>query len=122
MVAIKTGKLNYRDVWPDAIWTDHDWLRWRAVYALQVKREGLAGHKAHFRLTDLLSAHQRRTSPSYSERQQIWQRLYPMVRSQGWLSDQEIEYLLDLLSGVNHPTGQDILEKLREKEKTNAAE
>lgn len=120
MVAIKAGKLSYRDVWPDAVWTDHDWLRKRDDFLAECKAEGYEFPELHFEVSRRLSAYQRRTVPTFRERQEIWKRIYPMVRPQGWLSDEEMEYLIDLLSGVNHPTGQDILLKL--KEKTNDKE
>lgn len=59
---------------------------------------------------------------SYRERQKIWlktQRISnkpPISR----LTPEEIDYLMEKLEGVNHPTGKDILDKLKVwKEETN---
>ncbi len=50
--------------------------------------------------------------PRYAERQQIMKRLRPMQRNFGMFTEEEWNYLLEKLAGVNDPVGQSVADKI----------
>lgn len=119
MVAIKAAhiSLNARDLWPGLPW---DWkdthriqdeCRQRAIDS-GVTEEPYVSFAAAREWEKYLQSF-----PRLSERQKILNKIYPMVvakrKSTLELSDEELDYLIDKLFGVNDPIGHSALEKLR---------
>jgi len=112
MVALKTGKLSGPDIWPDILWTDQQWHAKRDEIREQAEAEGFGELGLHFEVIRRMDAYMSQF-PSYGVRQSIMARIYPGSGQTGvLLSQDEIAYLIDRLSGVNESIGQDILVKL----------
>lgn len=113
MVALKTGKLSDRDIWPDLLWTDKEWHAKRDEIEARLRAEGLTGHELFFAISRGVEAFSRRF-PRWGERQKIMRRLYPPVArpTAQTLTDEERDYLIERLSGANDDVGQSILRKL----------
>lgn len=114
MVAIKTGKLNARDIWPDILWDDRQWHAKRDEFEAELRAEGVTDHiKLFFAISRAMEEYGRQF-PKMSERQRVMQAIYPLPKTKTpvALSEEEVAYLIERLAGVNDPIGQGIREKL----------
>jgi hypothetical protein len=114
MVAIKTGKLNARDIWPDILWDDMQWHAKRDEFEAKLRAEGVTDHiKLFFAISRAMEAYGRQF-PKMSERQRVMQAIYPLPKAKApvALSEEEVAYLIERLAGVNDPIGQGMREKL----------
>jgi hypothetical protein len=113
MVALKTGKLSDRDIWPDLLWTDKEWHAKRDEIEAHLRSKGLKGPDLLFAISKAMAAFTQ-PFPKWGERQKIMRRLYPPVArpASQTLTDEERDYLIERLSGANDDVGQSILRKL----------
>ena len=114
MVALKVGRLHDRDIWPDILWDDRQWHAKRDEFEAELRATGLADHHLFFAISRAMETYAQQF-PKLRERQQVMARIYPPARARPVLalSDEEIAYLIERLSGANDPVGQSILEKIR---------
>jgi hypothetical protein len=116
MVAIKAAdkKLVPRDIWPGLPWTWKDTARIKAECYQKALDKGHDGIAAQFKASnewmDYLNSF-----PSYSQQQQIMKQIYPPAKPNPSLNltEEELDYLLEKLHGINDPIGQDILRKIQ---------
>lgn len=114
MVAIKAAHipLSDRDLWPGLPWTWEDTLRIKDECRQRAIDSGITDP------VRLVFAEGREwekymnSFPKYGERQRIMKIVKPMKKAPGLFSEEEWNYLLEKLSGVNDPIGQDIAEKI----------
>lgn len=117
MVAIKSTerKLSDRDIWPGLPWDWKDTLRiqdecrQRAIDA-GITEEPKLSFAAAREWEKWL-----RMFPSFKERQQIMDRIYPMKVSKPKpvFTEEEIDYMISRFFGANDEVGQSILKKLQ---------
>lgn len=115
MVALHNRKLSINDILPDNLWDDEMWSAKRNEFLSEMRKEGVPEISFVFELSRRMQEYQSRF-PSYREQQEIMRRIYPPVRSSTAnlaLTEEELSYLLEKLSGVNDPIGQDILVKVQ---------
>lgn len=113
MVALKTGKLSDRDIWPDLLWTDKEWHAKRDEIAAHLRSKGLSGFELTFAISRAMAAYSQ-PFPKWGERQKIMRRIYPPAPriAPEMLTDEERAYLIERLAGVNDEVGQGLLRKL----------
>lgn len=112
MVALHNRRLTARDVWPDGIWSWEDEVRAREEVALELFEEGVTGPEAVFEESRRMSARYA-AAPPMRVHQEIMRRISPPAppRRHVSLTEEELEYLLERLEGVNDPVGAGIREK-----------
>lgn len=115
MVAIKPAhiKLTIRDLLPGALWEWEDVNRKKDEIQEELEAAGITDpNKLHFAVASEFEKYLN-SFPTYSERQKIMKRIYPVVKSYSFkFTQEELEYLREKLHGVNDPVGQQILQKI----------
>jgi len=113
MVALHNKRLTHADLFRGVLWSDKEWHDLRDTYHAQLVEEGVDSIALQFKLSRMMDAYQQ-TQPSMKERQQIYARLFPpKVCYRPLLEEEEIDWLMERLDGVNDPIGVDILNKLK---------
>lgn len=115
MVALKTGRLHDRDIWPDIIWDDKQWHAKRDEFEAQLRAQGFKDHYLFFELSRAMSDYQCQF-PKLRERQEVMRRIYPFKPAPRQLAftDDELAYIADRLAGANDELGQGIASKIAE--------
>lgn len=116
MVAIKAAdkRLYDRDIWPGLPWTGEDTLRIKDECRQRAIDAGITEEPALYFAAAREWEKYLQSFPTYSERQKIMSRIYPIVpKPKTDLTDDEIQYLIDRLFGANDEIGQNILKKLQ---------
>lgn len=115
MVALKTGRLHDRDIWPDIIWSDKQWHAKRDEFEAQLRAQGIKDHYLFFAISRAMEAHQSQF-PKLRERQEAMRRIYPFPKAPRQLvfTDDELRYISDRLAGANDELGQGIARKIAE--------
>lgn len=113
MVAIKKGRLFPRDIWPDGLWTGEDWNDYREGRREHHLAQGLNAVEAWFKACRDVEDYYKKTMPRFGDRQKIMKRIYPpKPATPRGLTDDEKQYLIELLEVSNHELGQSIYSKL----------
>lgn len=118
MVALHNHKLSYRDIWPDNLWDDKMRLAKLNELEAEVKAKGLTHPHSYFEVQKRITEYASEKSPggpgepSMAYAQKIFKQIYPYAPKRGIFTEEELEYLIDRLFGVNDPIGQTILNKL----------
>lgn len=104
-------RINVKKLFPGVLWTDAEWHAKRDELEAELVAKGITGHELLFATSRAMEEYQR-TQPSLRERQRILRDMRPPPEPTTEFTDDEIDYLIERLAGVNDPTGQDVLGKL----------
>lgn len=123
MVALHNRRLTAKDIWPDNLWTDIEWnAKWAEIEA-EVLAEGFKHPESYFETSKRVAAYQREKRPRVPEHpgwsglrasQHILRQIYPEKPPAAKVpfTNEELQYIVDKLHGVNDPFGQDLREKV----------
>jgi hypothetical protein len=116
MVAIKAAheRLHDRDIWPGLPWNARDTLRIQDECRQRAIDSGVTEHP--YLQFAAAREYEKYMSmfPRLGERQRIMARIYPYVSTPKLdLTDEEKQYIIERLFGVNDEVGQNILKKLQ---------
>ncbi len=113
MVALHNRRLTQRDLWPDLLWRDEEFLALQRRFRTDLEAQGLSGAELHFEVVRATEEWHRQW-PTYAQRQRIVAGLYPPPPAPLSVpfTEEERLYLLELLEGRNHPLAAQIAAKL----------
>ena len=123
MVGIRSGRLSDKDIFRGVLWTDEQENAKRDEIEKELKEEGwTVPHLIYFEREKRLMLY-KQSQPSWKERQQIWDRIYP-VKSSSKVSvsftEEELTYIKDRMYGSNDEVGIAIFDKLTKYFENNA--
>lgn len=120
MVALKAGRLTHTDLFRGVLWTVEQWNAKRHELMLEANEDGFEEPDLFFETSRRMEIYQQ-SQPSMRERQAIAAKIIGRNRVEtNSLTPDELQYILDKLSGSNVETGktaalkiQNLLDRLK---------
>jgi len=115
MVALHNKKLTTQDVFLGILWTERQVIEFRRGEEIRLINEGYSHIEAILMAAEL-TRKRLHAQPNLRARQNVMQSIRPVKYAHSLsFSEEEIDWLLEKLEGVNDPIGVDILDKIRAK-------